>query len=457
MSHQHGDHEHDHDDDREGHSHDHHEHGHDHDDSAHMHKGHLPNFHDFVPAPTHPRIVPMLGRDAHRHGEAGLNNPMLRELLLDDWDRLYLDPFKGLTSDGQVRPGLFSLAPNGAPGEAMVAAAARLLHGVSPEERRALCHPVEAREWRRWNNTEMYLFKYGLRLEEVSLPVRDAIVEVVRESLSAKGYDKIRDLMRLNHYLGELVGNTKVFGEWSFNFTLFGEPAADKPWGWQLMGHHLALNCLVINAQMVLSPTFLGAEPTYADTGQFKGVRVFQDEEHLGLELVRRLSPEQRAQAIVRHSNLGPDQPPGRWHRADQLHLGGAFHDNRMDSYEGVNAAGFSAAQKKRLLDLVHAYVMPLPEGPRKARMEEVERHLADTHFCWIGGTADESTFYYRIQSPVVFIEFDQHAGVYLTNPAPEKFHIHTIVRTPNGNDYGMDLLKIHYAQSHRGRRPGEK
>ena len=456
MSHKHGDHEHSHDDDHEGHDHEH-----DHGDAGHVHGGHLPekvgpSFHDFIPPPTHFRIAPMLGRNAHQHGEAGLNNPMVRDLLVDNWEKLYAEPYRGLTIDGSLIGGLFSLGPNGAPGEAMVAATAKLLRMVSPEERKHLCHPVDAREWRRWNNTEMYMFQYGLRLEEVGVPLRDAMLDVVRESLSSKGFDKIRDVMRLNHYLGELVGNTLVFGEWSFNFTLFGEPSVKAPWGWQLMGHHLALNCLVINGQMVLSPVFMGAEPNYADTGQFKGIRIFQDEEHIGLDLMRMLSPEQRAMAIVRHSNLGPDQPPGRWHRADQLHFGGAFQDNRVVPYEGVAVADFSTVQKKRLMDLVNAYVMPLPQGPRKARMEEVELHLADTHFCWIGGTSDESTFYYRIQSPVVFIEFDQHAGVYLTNPTPERFHIHTIVRTPNGNDYGMDLLKMHYSQAHKGQKPGE-
>jgi hypothetical protein len=34
----------------------------------------------------------------------------------------------------------------------------------------------------------------------------------------------------------------------------------------------------------------------------------------------------------------------------------------------------------------------------------------------------------------------------------PAKFHVHTIVRTPNGNDYGIDLLRLHYwhAPHHR-------
>ena len=50
----------------------------------------------------------------------------------------------------------------------------------------------------------------------------------------------------------------------------------------------------------------------------------------------------------------------------------------------------------------------------------------------------------YRIQSPVLIIEFDHHAGVFLGNAEPQKFHIHTLVRTPNGNDYGMALIRQH-------------
>jgi len=40
---------------------------------------------------------------------------------------------------------------------------------------------------------------------------------------------------------------------------------------------------------------------------------------------------------------------------------------------------------------------------------------------------------------------------VFLANDEPEPFHVHTIIRTPNGNDYGRDLLRQHYAQDHAG------
>jgi len=44
--------------------------------------------------------------------------------------------------------------------------------------------------------------------------------------------------------------------------------------------------------------------------------------------------------------------------------------------------------------------------------------------------------FYYKIQSPVIFIELYAHSGIFLSNDDPEPFHIHNIIRTPNGNDY---------------------
>jgi len=77
--------------------------------------------------------------------------------------------------------------------------------------------------------------------------------------------------------------------------------------------------------------------------------------------------------------------------------------------------------------------------------MAEIRGHLHETHFAWIGDP-ERVPFYYRVHSPVIIIEFDHHSGIFLANAEPESFHIHTIVRTPNGNDYGSDLLRQHYA-----------
>ena len=44
-------------------------------------------------------------------------------------------------------------------------------------------------------------------------------------------------------------------------------------------------------------------------------------------------------------------------------------------------------------------------------------------------------------------VEFDHQSGVVFDNDYPTRRHIHTVVRTPNGNDYGKDLLRQHYAR----------
>jgi hypothetical protein len=59
------------------------------------------------------------------------------------------------------------------------------------------------------------------------------------------------------------------------------------------------------------------------------------------------------------------------------------------------------------------------------------------------------------VQNPVVIIEFDHQRGIaFRQYVKPYKDHIHVVVRTPNGNDYGKDLLRQHYEQSrhHAGR-----
>jgi Protein of unknown function (DUF3500) len=402
------------------------------------------DYHRFVPAPGQSNIA---GPTPRAHAEARMRSPRAKDLF-GTWAKLAAAPFRGLTTDGEVERGLFSLAPQDAPTAAMVEAARALLELLTREQRAAMCFPVDSELWRHWQNTELYVEHHGLRLDENGETVRNAVMAVVRASLSRKGYDIATGVMRLNRFLGDLVGGPAVLGEWTFTFCLFGNPSESEPWGWQLFGHHLSLNCFVIGRQMVLTPCFLGAEPNHADTGPFAGTRLFEDEERAGLALMRSLSESQQRQAIVSHSMMGGDLPPGRRHFADNLHLGGAFQDNRIVPYEGLPASTLSAQQRRDFIDLVAAYVAPLPPGPLAARLAEVERHLGDTHFCWIGGFEETSPFYYRIQSPVIFIEFDHHAGVFLTNAEPAKFHVHTIVRTPNGNDYGIDLLRLHYQRA---------
>lgn len=125
-------------------------------------------------------------------------------------------------------------------------------------------------------------------------------------------------------------------------------------------------------------------------------------------------------------------------------HLAGAFQDNRIVPYEGIRASAMPPSLQDLLLETVASYIAILPPGPYEARLAQIKAHWDETYFCWIGGFENTDAFYYRIQSPVVLVEFDHHSGVFLVNKDPAKFHVHTIVRTPNGGDYGGVLRPTH-------------
>jgi hypothetical protein len=116
--------------------------------------------------------------------------------------------------------------------------------------------------------------------------------------------------------------------------------------------------------------------------------------------------------------------------------------------YEGIRAADLDAAQTAMLLDLINEYVGNMSDGHAAMKMMEVREHLDRTYFAWMGSTSDDAVFYYRVHSPVILIEFDHQGGIALDTDGATRNHIHTVVRTPNGNDYGKDLLRQHHERS---------
>ncbi len=378
------------------------------------------------------------GRRATSQQPSGDRAERFRSMSKDAESRGLAEPFKGITTDGNVVPGLFPIRSTGVSTEPVRKAAAAFLSSLTPEQRAKTMFALDDPEWRKWMNQHFYI-RQGVGFNEMTEQQREAAIGLLRASLSAKGLKLTRDIMRLNHTLGELNNDDfEQYGEWLYWITVMGTPSGDEPWGWQLDGHHAIINYFVQGDQVVMTPAFMGSEPVIANSGKYKGVAILQDEQNRGLAMINALSEAQRKKAIIQVSKTGNNN------------VGEAFKDNVALDYAGIRAAELSAKQREQLLDLIAEYVRNMDDGHAKVKMDEVRRHIEDTHFAWIGGTDPKSVFYYRIHSPVILIEFDHQQTVGLrhlvTDPrAPNHEHIHTVVRTPNGNDYGKDLLRQHY------------
>ena len=405
-------------------------------------------FRDFLFDHDHPRLARVRGLGAYDYREHAREDDFTGGLVRG-WTPLYDQDLVGITEDGTLRTGLHRLEParddERAPVEAMVVAAEHLLAAVTPGDRDRLTYAVDAVEWQRWANPEFLQHDTGLRLEHQPPEVVDAALALVAASLSPEGDELVRRMRQLNGFLGEVVDLPTVLNELSYQVALFGTPDPVAPWGWQLFGHHVALSCLVVEGRMALGPVFLGAEPDVIDAGPHARpgeAPPYARRIALATDLMAALPDEQVAAAVAYEQMVDPAMPPGRVHPGDERHLGGAFQDNRVIPFEGAPVRGMPPAARQLVVDLVAEWLTLLPAGPRAARLREVVGHLDDTWVSWIGGHRRGDVFYVRVQSPVVLVELDHHCGVFLDHATPQPFHIHTVMRTPHGNDYGRAWVR---------------
>ena len=351
------------------------------------------------------------------------------------------EPFKGLTANGTVEAGLFPIHSTGVSTDPARKAATTFLGALTEEQRKKSTFPVDDPEWRKWMNQHFYV-RQGVSFGEMSDAQRDAAFSMIGSAMSPRGTQLARDIMKLNTTLAEMNNNDfEQYGEGRYHVTMMGAPSQREPWGWQIDGHHLIVNYFALGDQVVMTPLFVGSEPVIARTGKYAGVRILQAEQGKGLEFIRELDDAQRAKAVVNASKTGNNN------------VSEAFKDNVVLDYAGIPGSGLTAKQKDQLLALAGEYVANMDGGHAKVKMDEIKRHLDRTYFAWIGGTRDDSAFYYRIHSPVILIEFDHQLPVgirhLVSDPkSPNREHVHVVVRTPNGNDYGKDLLRQHYARA---------
>ncbi|MFJ8534809.1 DUF3500 domain-containing protein [Streptomyces sp. NPDC093591] len=109
-------------------------------------------------------------------------------------------------------------------------------------------------EWLAWSNVDGYSRK-GVRRGDLTDKQRDLGFALLGAALSADGLTQSRNIMKLNAYLGEYSGGKETLTE----------------------GHHRAINYFVLGDQVVMTPTFMGSEPTSA-TYQGEKITLFKKE-----------------------------------------------------------------------------------------------------------------------------------------------------------------------------------
>lgn len=328
--------------------------------------------------------------------------------------------------------------PHQAPVAEIQAAAVAFLDGLSPELRKKASFAMDDKERRAWSNLPATRFKReGISFKEMSAKQRALAHRLLQSTLSSQGYLKTTGIMHLDELLKAMAAerrpnNTPMFGHDLYWIGIFGNPAKDKAWGWQLDGHHLALNITIVGEQVSVRPAFMGSDPARLPEGTYAGWYVQRGEDEKGRKLFDSLDEKQRAKAII--DKVAPRDVITGPTRGDQL-----------KTPSGLPASELNAAQRRLLMSLISEYVHNYEHNIAHIQLDRIMKAgLEKIHFAW-AGTEENKPYYYRLHGSTVIIEFDNHYPPG-RNAGPIN-HIHTVFREP-GNDYGADLLRKHLLES---------
>jgi hypothetical protein len=155
---------------------------------------------------------------------------------------------------------------------------------------------------------------------------------------------------------------------------------------------------------------------------------VLAAEEDLALNLLKSLDEAQLARVI-----LDPEAPPDILTGTDRL--------VRWDAPQGLSYHNMTPEQQRLFQNLVMEYTGRMPAGLAEVRLNRLEKEgWAYLHFGWAGPTDPGQKHYYRLHGPSFLVEYD--------NTQNNANHIHTVWRDLQ-DDWGQDLLQLHYQQSH--------
>lgn len=273
----------------------------------------------------------------------------------------------------------------------------------------------------------------GLSLKEMTPAQRLLANSLLVSGLSHSGYSKALGIMSLDEVLAGIEqGRGPTRDSELYFFTVFGEPGGADSWGWRFEGHHLSLNFTAGKDQVLsMTPSFFGSNPGEVRTGPRQGFRVLAQEEDLGRALVKSLNEEQRKTAIIQE--VAPK---------DVINVPGRTEFTKP---EGLPQSEMTAEQKAALEKLIHTNL-------NRHRLELAaddwakitKAGLDKISFAWAGGLEPGQGHYYRVQGPTFVLEYD--------NTQNNANHVHSLWRDLT-NDFGKDLLKAHYQESHQAQK----
>mgnify|MGYP001052848382 FL=1 len=321
----------------------------------------------------------------------------------------------------------------------MTEAANKFIDTLNIEQKILALYSEDHYERLYWHYAPM---KYrGLPIKKLDDNQKNLIFELVSTGLSARGAELANKITALEAVLGQIESdnNTAEFERdpGFYYLRIFGTPGSNA-WSWSLNGHHLFCAFTIVDEGWISStPNFMGSNPGLIPDGYIgSGTGVLWNTDEMARELMSSFDKGQRSKALI--SELAP---------LDIYTLNSPVLIDGGGSilpHAGIETTSMNKSQRELFWQLLTNYVQRLrPELSEPIICSLKDDGFDRVRFSWAGGFSMEQGRYFRIhrmKPHSLLIEQD--------NVQNDSNHIHSVMRDLD-EDFGVDLLRMHYEQSH--------
>lgn len=209
----------------------------------------------------------------------------------------------------------------------------------------------------------------GVALRDFSAKQYQLVMNMLKVSLSEKGYTKATGIVALENVLRDIESrgpNDTYRDPLNYYVTIFGTPSKDKPWGWRFEGHHISVNFMSDKNEIISStPSFFGSNPGIVPRGEKKGQELLKQETNLGLKLLNALSTEQKKKAIFSDKAL------------PEIIMSDRLKAEPIEPF-GITYKDMSVDQQKILMSLLEVYVNNYQLGFANTLMSKIKKAGVD-------------------------------------------------------------------------------
>ena len=255
----------------------------------------------------------------------------------------------------------------------------------------------------------------GARIGDLSQSAKANVCQLVNATLSKSGVELVYGSMSSDELLGITLNRwDREYTKDNYWVSIFGDPAGDAPWAYQIEGHHLGINVMIHGDEIIAGPLLFGGYPLIDEDG----TPFLVEQEALPLAFAALLSTEQRSQMTISDTPTEVD-----------VDSADANYQFLEPSTAGLTAGSLNLDQQTALTAWIGSYVDTLPTDQAIAVKESIAAELDQAIVSWEGGT-EAKPFGYGIRLPSLHILYSNE---------DEPNHAHIIFRMPS-SDYGKSI-----------------